>query len=299
MSVEQTRRTLNQIDKDIAILEEKSVALGKREATARARAAQILKSIPKNASASTLRSKQAQIDRYNDEAIKAAKEKADIDKKIADKRKSRASISVKLQNEESIERKRADNVQKAIQQKYEKRIRELTAELSQRIPHSDNELINASNKRGDDEEYDVFISHAFEDKESFVDELVKELQSLGIKVWYDALNLKWGDSIRRKIDDGLKKSRFGIVVISKNYIKKFWTNIELDGLFQMENVNGKTILPIWHNISKKEVQDFSPTIAGKLALNTTMMNASEIAQELLKIPSPEATKNEMEDTLYE
>lgn len=46
---------------------------------------------------------------------------------------------------------------------------------------------------------------------------------------------------------------------------------------------GKTILPIWHNISKKEVQDFSPTLAGRMALNSAMMTPNEIAEELIKI----------------
>jgi len=39
-------------------------------------------------------------------------------------------------------------------------------------------------------------------------------------VWYDALSIGWGDSLRAKIDDGLKKSKFGIVVLSKDYIRK-------------------------------------------------------------------------------
>ena len=53
-------------------------------------------------------------------------------------------------------------------------------------------------------EYDVFVSHAWEDKESFADEFVKELRNLGAKVWYDTTQMKWGDSMRAKIDDGLK-----------------------------------------------------------------------------------------------
>jgi len=48
------------------------------------------------------------------------------------------------------------------------------------------------------------------------------------KVWYDVLTIKWGDSIRAKIDQGLKKSKFGVVVISRNYIKKHWTQYVLN-----------------------------------------------------------------------
>ena len=102
-------------------------------------------------------------------------------------------------------------------------------------------------------EYDVFISHATEDKESFVNELVEELKKRNVRVWVDVLNIKWGDPLRKSIDEGLKKSHFGIVVISKHFIAKGWTQYELDGLFEKEMLGGKVILPVWHNITKKEV----------------------------------------------
>lgn len=88
--------------------------------------------------------------------------------------------------------------------------------------------------------------------------------------------------MREKIDNGLKKSKFGVVVLSPDYIKegKYWTKTELDGLFQMESVNGKTLLPIWHNLTKKEVMMYSPIIASKLAMTTANMTPQEIAEEL-------------------
>jgi len=63
-------------------------------------------------------------------------------------------------------------------------------------------------------EYDVFISHASEDKDDVVRPLAHALQDGGLKVWYDEFELKIGDSLRRKIDSGLAKSRFGIVALS-------------------------------------------------------------------------------------
>ena len=63
----------------------------------------------------------------------------------------------------------------------------------------------------DDEVYDVFISHASEDKEEVVRPLANALRKAGLKVWYDEFELHIGDSLRRKIDQGLAKSRFGIV----------------------------------------------------------------------------------------
>ena len=74
-------------------------------------------------------------------------------------------------------------------------------------------------------EYDVFISHESEDKEEVVRPLANALVQRGLKVWCDEFELKIGDSLRRKIDRA--NSRFGIVVLSRDFIKKGWTNYEL------------------------------------------------------------------------
>lgn len=142
-------------------------------------------------------------------------------------------------------------------------------------------------------EYDVFISHAWEDKESFADEFVDELRNHGVRVWYDTSQIKWGDSMRQKIDEGLRKSKFGIAILSPNYIAngKYWTKAEFDGLFQMESINGKTLLPIWHNLTKQQVMKFSPIVANKKAMTTAMMTTKEIAEEMVKLLSEEDIQN--------
>ena len=81
-----------------------------------------------------------------------------------------------------------------------------------------------------DRKYDVFISHASEDKEQFVKPLVVALEAAGYKVWYDEFTLKVGDSLRRSIDSGLSNSRYGVVVFSSAFFEKNWTQYELDGL---------------------------------------------------------------------
>ena len=112
---------------------------------------------------------------------------------------------------------------------------------------------------GIEPEYDVFISHASEDKDEVVRPLANALKNLGIKVWYDEFEMRIGDSLRRKIDKGLANSRFGIVVVSRDFIKKGWTNYELDGIITKAVSGEQIILPIWHNITKKEVIDYSPS----------------------------------------
>lgn len=132
-------------------------------------------------------------------------------------------------------------------------------------------------------EHDVFISHASEDKDEIVRPLAIALRNAGLSVWYDEFELKIGDSLRQKIDRGLSKSRFGIVVLSRSFIKKGWTNYELDGIITKVVSGEQVLLPIWHNITKKEVVDFSPSIADKLARNTANFTVEEIANEIAEL----------------
>jgi len=138
-------------------------------------------------------------------------------------------------------------------------------------------------ERDEQREYDVFISHASEDKDEIVRPLAVKLQSMGLKVWYDEFELKIGDSLRRKIDKGLANSRFGIVVLSTAFISKGWTNYELDGIVTKAISGQQVILPIWHNITKQQVIDYSPSLADKLARNTAINTIEEIADEIYEV----------------
>ncbi|MHB1419803.1 MAG: TIR domain-containing protein [Bacillota bacterium] len=293
MSVDQICRALNQLDNELATLEKKLAELAKKEAEKTMRINETQKSITKSTSPSMFQSKMRQIQGYNNELVKIVSDKANTSKQIADKRKKRADTAIKLQKEEADAAKKASKAQQAIQSSYEKQISDLTSQImgTVTLPSPPQHLY----AEDENVEYDVFLSHASEDKEGFADELCHNLKEYGFKVWYDALSIAWGDSLRAKIDAGLRKSRYGIVVISKHYIQKGWTQYELDGLFQKEMTGGKTILPIWHDITKQEVQDFSPTLAGRKALNTAMFTAREIADELNKLFAPDDSLNEQDD----
>lgn len=139
----------------------------------------------------------------------------------------------------------------------------------------------------DDIKYDVFISHASEDKDEVVRPLAQALRDGGLSVWYDEIELKIGNSLRQSIDKGISASRFGIVVLSKAFFDKGrsegWTSYELDGLVTMA-VNGEqALLPIWHNITKDEVVSYSASLADKVARNTTSHTVEEIAAEILDV----------------
>jgi hypothetical protein len=118
-------------------------------------------------------------------------------------------------------------------------------------------------------QWDVFISHASEDKESFVRPLAGALERTGLQVWFDATALTIGDSLRGKIDEGLSHSRYGIVVLSPNFFVKPWPQQELDGLVSKEVSGIKVILPVWHNIDFEGVRARSPMLAGRLAARSS------------------------------
>ena len=141
----------------------------------------------------------------------------------------------------------------------------------------------------DDREFDVFISHAAEDKDAVVRPLAEALKEHGLDVWYDEFELRIGDSLRRKIDAGIARSRFGLVVLSPSFFAKSWPQYELDGLVTM-SVSGKQVmLPVWHGISKDEVLQQSPTLADKVALRTSDYAITEIAKEIADVIQDEAS----------
>jgi hypothetical protein len=116
------------------------------------------------------------------------------------------------------------------------------------------------------EPFDVFISHASEDKDAIARPLYQELNAQGVRVWFDEAVLELGDSLRRKIDEGLTKCRYGVVILSPHFFRKQWPQKELDGLVARETASGeKAVLPVWHEIDHDGVLVYSPTLADRVA----------------------------------
>jgi hypothetical protein len=111
----------------------------------------------------------------------------------------------------------------------------------------------------------LFLSHASEDKDDLVRPLAERL-SADFKVWYDDYELVLGDSLLRKINDGLLSCDYGVVILSNHFFAKRWPREELDGLFALETNERKVILPIWKNVSEADVRAFSPILAGRLGV---------------------------------
>ncbi|WP_374325412.1 toll/interleukin-1 receptor domain-containing protein [Azonexus sp.] len=139
--------------------------------------------------------------------------------------------------------------------------------------------------------YDVFISHASEDKAEVARPLSEFLRSLGVDVWYDEFTLDMGDSLSRSIDKGLAASRFGVVILSPSFFLKGWPQHELAGLVSKEVAYGKTILPVWHKVAADDIRQVSPTLADKVAVATDALSIEQIGLRIVKVARPEIFAN--------
>lgn len=280
---------VNRLEKDVADIQKKIADEHKKENDKLRQIDSVNKSINKSTSMSSLQSKQRQIQVYQNDIYNCKRKIADYQKQIATKsvelgrkkqdvRKAEEAEQKKLQKEQKDFQREQENFQRKLQDDIERQKSQLEFLVNQTYSSK-----SEKTEIDDQKEYDFFISHASEDKDEIVRDLADELKSNGFEVWYDEFELKIGDSLRKKIDTGLSKSRFGIVIISPAFVRKNWTEYELNGMVAKEMNGHKVILPIWHKISKDEVLKFSPTLADKMALNTSIHTIQDIINSLKEL----------------
>jgi len=135
--------------------------------------------------------------------------------------------------------------------------------------------------------FDVFISHANEDKGTVARPLAEALHRAGVRVWYDEFELRLGYSLSESIDAGLAQSRFGVVITSKHFLEKPWPRRELRGLVSRELISGgKVLLPVWHEVSKQDLMAVSPPLADVLAVSTSR-GLNFVAERILEVVRPD------------
>lgn len=138
-----------------------------------------------------------------------------------------------------------------------------------------------ANRRSEAEKPLAFISHDSRDKDSFVRELALELAKINCAVWYDEYSLKVGDSLRENIERGLRETRKCIVILSSNFLSNDgWGKAEFDSVFTREIIEKKNvILPVWLDVKVQDVYNYSPRLADKVSLQSTLGTA-EVARKL-------------------
>lgn len=271
MAISQIESKIKSLQSEIERLGRDLEAESKREEGYTKNITREQKSINKNTSPSALKSKQRSIESYSDKVDKSKKKQREIEDKIATKRVELAKKKSELQKEQN--------------RAYDDLMKKQKAALEQQKNWvaSNVNAINITAEIPVQKQYDFFISHASEDKESVAEPLANALIAKGAQVWFDKFTLKVGDSLRESIDIGLANSKYGIVILSEIYFKKFWTGKELNGLFARQENGVKVILPVWHNISKDIVMQNSPILADMMALKTADFTIEELADEFIKM----------------
>lgn len=265
---------VKRLESDITSINKKIDTQKSKEAKAMEKIARVQKKLMSAKTTSTVNSAQREYQSASKELTSVQAEQVKLSKQLADKSKNHTNKRSGLVKAQAKEREQHQKEMEKLQQEA------LTTQRS----HIQ-ELIKIDvNNTFLDKQYDVFISHASEDKDDFVEPLAKALQAANINTWYDSDQIGWGQSIRESIDRGLINSRFCIVVLSPSFLKKYWTNYELNGIFQKDaTTDGSVILPIWHNVTRDEIQKKNLTLTDMLAMNTAMHSTEDIVESLIKL----------------
>ncbi|MFR9546594.1 MAG: toll/interleukin-1 receptor domain-containing protein [Rikenellaceae bacterium] len=145
-------------------------------------------------------------------------------------------------------------------------------------------LVAASQPSTTSKKHDVFVSHASEDKDEYVRELVASLKRVAPDVWYDEDSMEWGDNLLSKITSGLETSEFAIVVFSKSFFGKTWTEFELKELLNKQNSLGvKVVLPLLYNCTTDEFFQKYPFLRDLIFMEANKLSCDDIAMKFAKI----------------
>ena len=296
MSADQYRREVEAKGRKRREAEAKAGEYRIKESKKRTEAAKARQAAAKTSNEGSIRSRLREAERREQEAATAGNEANRWQVKAAGYARDEASAAEKLSkalvaDEKKRERdaQRAARDEKAKLSQLETRVADVSAAVDRVVRDPAHAVeVRVPIEPADDvlggQTWDVFLSHASEDKADVAIPLRDALVALGVAVWLDKTEMRIGHSLRRKIDDGIRSSRFAIVVLSQSFFKKGWTNHELDGLVT-RSVTGdrQSILPIWHGVTHADVRQFSPTLADKVALSTIEHEIQAIAEQIADV----------------
>lgn len=129
---------------------------------------------------------------------------------------------------------------------------------------------------------DVFLCHAWDDRQGAAKELHDHLETRGVKVWFSEKDVGLGTPLLRAIDKGLAKSRIGIVLVTPALLdrlpKEGIADKELSALLA-----GERLVPIVHRTTYEKLREVSPLLASRSGLSTAEDTMAEIAAKLAEL----------------
>ena len=136
---------------------------------------------------------------------------------------------------------------------------------------------------------DIFLCHAWDDRQSVAKELYDLLVARGVSVWFSEQDIGLGEPFLRAIDKGLAKSRIGIVLVTPALLKRLpaagVADKELSVLLARDQ-----LVPVVDKTTYDALRDVSPMLASRNGLDTAEMPMADVAAklaELVAIPTSE------------
>jgi hypothetical protein len=165
-----------------------------------------------------------------------------------------------------------------VSEEDKKYIKQRSEELGQSVKFREQRYADERNKF---EKPLGFISHDSKDKIEIASPLAMQLKKLICPVWYDEYSLKVGHSLREQIEKGLKECKKCILILTPNYLSnEGWGKKEFNSVFTRELIEKQNVvLPVWHNVSAREIYEYSPSLADRVALNWSA-GVEEVARKL-------------------
>jgi hypothetical protein len=128
----------------------------------------------------------------------------------------------------------------------------------------------------------AFISHDSNDKAVVARKIAISLQRMLCPVWYDEFSLVVGANLRDSIEDGLKKCKKCILVLSQSFFANGgWTKRELDSIFTREILEQRQlVLPVWYGVTKEAVYNYCPSLLNVKGLDWKKLGEEEVCRQL-------------------
>jgi len=129
---------------------------------------------------------------------------------------------------------------------------------------------------------DVFLCHAWDDRQGAAKELHDLLEARGVSVWFSEKDVLLGTMLLREIDKGLAKSRVGIVLVTPALLSRLEgegiADIELSALLARD-----LLVPIVHGTTYDDLREVSPLLGSRSGLNTTEDTMANVAAKLAEL----------------
>jgi hypothetical protein len=126
---------------------------------------------------------------------------------------------------------------------------------------------------------DVFLCHAWDDRQGAAKELHDLLESRGVRVWFSEKDVGLGMPLLRTIDKGLANSRIGIVLVTPALLRRLpaegIADKELSALLARER-----LVPVVHQTTYEALREVSPLLASRTGLDTAEEPMADVAAKL-------------------